>query len=72
MEHILNHPMIKHKISILKLKNPKQVMALRYKIDKYKEKDLLDYLYKLATMDEELKTGKSIDKIVFPIFIANL
>lgn len=58
--------------SNLNLKNPKQVMALRYKIDKYQESDLLDYLYKLAIMDEELKTGKCIDKIVFPTFIASL
>jgi len=56
----------------LNLKNPKQVMALRYKIDKYTEQELLDYLYKLAIMDEELKKGKSIDNIVFPIFIASL
>ena len=58
--------------NILKLKNPKQVVALRYKINKYREKDLLDYLYRLSIMDEELKTGKSIDTIVFPLFIANL
>jgi DNA polymerase-3 subunit delta len=58
--------------SRLNLKNPKQVMAIRYKIDKYKESDLLDYLYKLALMDEEFKTGKSIDKVSFPVFIASL
>lgn len=58
--------------NMLNLKNPKQVVALRYKIDKYREKDLLDYLHKLSIMDEEIKTGKSIDKIVFPLFIANL
>ncbi len=56
----------------LKLKNPKQVMAIRYKIDKYKESELLSYLHKLAIMDEELKTGKCIDEIVFPVFIASL
>ena len=56
----------------LNLKNPKQVMAIRYKIDKYNEKDLLDYLYKLSLMDEEFKTGKAIDKIAFPVFIASL
>ena len=56
----------------LRLKNPKQVAALRYKIDKYREDDLVNYLYRLSLMDEELKTGKSIDKIVFPIFIASL
>ena len=56
----------------LNLKNPKQVVALRYKIDKYREEDLINYLYRLSIMDEELKTGKSIDKIVFPIFIASL
>ena len=57
---------------LLNLKNVRQVAALRYKIDKYTSRELLDYLHKLAIMDEELKTGKSIDKIVFPVFIANL
>ena len=59
-------------IDILKLKNPKQVVALRYKINKYSEKDLLDYLYRLSILDEELKTGKAIDVISFPSFIASL
>ena len=58
--------------SPINLRNPKQVMALRYKIDKYTSSELLEYLHKLAIMDEELKTGKSIDKIVFPTFIASL
>lgn len=58
--------------SRLNLKNPKQVAALRFKIDKYSESDLISYLHRLAIMDEELKTGKAIDKIVFPIFIASL
>ena len=57
---------------LLNLKNSKQVMAIRYKIDKYTESELLDYLYKLGVMDEQLKTGKSIDTIVFPIFIASI
>ena len=57
---------------MLNLKNSKQVVALRYKIGKYNTSNLLDYLHKLSIMDEELKSGKSIDKIVFPIFIANL
>lgn len=57
---------------ILKVKNPKQIVALRYKIDKYKASDLLNYLYKLSIMDEEIKSGKSIDKIAFPMFIASL
>ena len=57
---------------ILKLKNIKQVSALRYKIDKYTSNELLDYLHRLSIMDEELKLGKSIDKIVFPTFIASL
>lgn len=65
----LSNEEIKEKLN---LKNPKQVVALRYKIDKYREEDLLNYLYRLSIMDEELKTGKSIDKIVFPIFIASL
>ena len=55
----------------LNLKNVKQVAAIRYKIDQYKSSDLIDYLHRLSIMDEELKTGKSIDKIVFPIFIAS-
>ena len=58
--------------NILKLKNVKQVVALRYKIDKYTSSDLLDYLHRLSIMDEELKLGKSIDNIVFPTFIASL
>jgi len=57
---------------ILKVKNPKQVVALRFKIDKYKESDLLKYLHKLSIMDEEIKCGKSVDKIIFPMFIASL
>ena len=57
---------------ILNIKNVKQITALRYKIDKYKESELLDYLHQLSIMDEELKLGKSIDNIVFPIFIASL
>ena len=56
----------------LKLKNVKQVAALRYKIDKYTSSELLGYLHRLSIMDEELKLGKSIDKIVFPTFIASL
>ncbi len=58
--------------SILKLKNPKQVVALRYKINKYSEKDLLNYLFKLSILDEKFKTGKAIDTIAFPSFIASL
>lgn len=57
---------------ILNLKNPRQVFAIRQKIGSYTKEELLDYLYKLALMDEELKLGKSIDKIVFPVFIASL
>ncbi len=56
----------------LKLKNVKQVAALRYKIDKYTNSELTSYLHKLAIMDEEIKLGKSIDTIVFPTFIASL
>ena len=56
----------------LKLKNVKQVAALRYKIDKYTASELTNYLHKLSIMDEELKLGKSIDIIVFPTFIASL
>ncbi len=58
--------------SKLNLKNVKQVVALRYKIDKYNSNELLEYLHRLSIMDEELKLGKSIDKIVFPTFIASL
>lgn len=56
----------------LHLKNPKQLYFLRGKMSMYSKKELADYLLKLAIMDEELKLGKSIDKIVFPIFIATL
>ena len=56
----------------LRLKNVKQVAALRYKIDKYTSSELASYLHKLSVMDEELKLGKSIDIIVFPTFIASL
>lgn len=56
----------------LHLKNPKQLYFLRQKISMYTKKELTDYLLKLAIMDEELKTGKAIDKIVFPVFIATL
>ena len=58
--------------NILKLKNPKQVIALRYKINKYSESDLINYLYRLSIIDEELKMGKAIDTIIFPSFIASL
>lgn len=57
---------------ILNLKNSKQVAAIRYKIDKYTSGELLDYLHKLSIMDEQLKTGKCIDTIIFPVFIANI
>lgn len=58
--------------TILNLKNPKQVYALRYKIGKYSSKDLLNYLHKLSLMDEDLKLGKCIDEIAFPTFIMSL
>ena len=58
--------------SLLNLRNPKQVMAIKYKIDKYKESELISYLERLAIMDEELKTGRSIPEIAFPTFIASL
>ena len=57
---------------ILNLKNPKQVVALRYKIGKYSSKDLLNYLHKLSLMDEEMKLGKCIDEIAFPTFVMSL
>ena len=56
----------------LHLKNPKQLYFLRQKMSMYSKKELADYLLKLSIMDEELKLGKSIDKIAFPIFIATL
>lgn len=58
----------------LRLNNIKQVSAIRYKIDRYQysNSDLINYLHKLSIMDEEIKTGKSIDKIIFPVFIASL
>ena len=54
------------------LKNPKQLYYLRQEMSMYSKKELTDFLLKLAIMDEELKLGKSIDKIVFPVFIATL
>lgn len=57
---------------ILSLKNPRQVLALRYKVSKYSKEDLLNYLYKLSIMDEELKMGRVIDEIAFPTFIMSL
>jgi len=56
----------------LNLKNPKQLYFLRQKILNYKKSELVDYLYKLSIMDEELKLGKSMEDIVFPVFIASL
>ena len=56
----------------LHLKNPKQLYFIRKKMAGYTKKELTDYLLKLAIMDEELKLGKAIDKIVFPVFIATL
>ena len=54
------------------LKNPKQLYYLRQDIGLYTKEELTDFLLKLSIMDEELKLGKSIDKIVFPVFIATL
>ncbi len=54
------------------LKNPKQLYYLRQDISLYTKEELTDFLLKLSIMDEELKLGKSIDKIVFPVFIATL
>jgi len=56
----------------LNLKNPKQLYFLRQKILNYKKSELVDYLYKLSIMDEELKLGKSLPEVVFPVFIASL
>ena len=56
----------------LNLKNPKQLYFLRQKIMNYKKSELVDYLYKLSIMDEELKLGKSKEEIIFPVFIASL
>jgi len=56
----------------LGIKNPKQLYFLRQEIATYKKEELIDYLYKLAIMDEELKLGKTIPEVVFPIFIASL
>lgn len=58
--------------SILNLKNPRQVFAIRQKISGYNKEQLVDYLYKLSVMDEKLKLGLAIDKVIFPVFIASL
>lgn len=57
---------------ILGIKNPKQVKAIRYKIKNFKEIELINNLYKLSLLDEEIKTSKAIPSIAFPLFIANL
>lgn len=69
---VLKHLTNEEILNTLKLKNVKQVSAIRYKIDKYTSSELTDYLHKLSIMDEEIKLGKSIDTIVFPTFIASL
>ncbi len=56
----------------LHLNKSAQVYYLRKEMIMYSKQQLVDYLYKLAIMDEELKMGKAIDKIVFPVFIATL
>lgn len=58
--------------SILNIKNPKQVKAIRYKIKNFKEKELLDNLYELALIDENIKTSKILPETAIPLFIANL
>lgn len=58
--------------SILNLKNSKQVVAIKYKINNYTEKELINYLYKLSVIDEEIKMGKCIEDMVLPTFIASL
>ena len=68
LEHLTNDEIT----TILNLKNPKQIVALRYKIKNYSSKDLLNYLYRLSLLDEDLKLGKCIDKIAFPTFILSL
>ena len=44
----------------------------RYKINNYTETELINYLHKLSIIDEELKLGKCLEEMIFPIFIANL
>lgn len=58
--------------SILSLKNPKQVTAIRYKIRNFSSKELLNNLYQLALIDEQIKTSKILSNIAIPMFIANL
>ena len=57
---------------ILNIKNPKQVRAIRYKIKNFNKEELINNLYKLSLIDEEIKTSKTIANIAFPLFIANL
>ena len=58
--------------SIIGIKNPKQVRAIRYRLGNYTEKELLNNLHDLAVLDENIKTSKVVDTIAFPIYIANL
>ena len=57
---------------IIGVKNPKQIRAIKYRIGNYSQKELLDNLLNLAKLDEQIKTGKVIDTIAFPLYIANL
>lgn len=59
-------------VSILNIKNPKQIKAIRYKTKNFTEKELVKNLYELSLLDEKIKTSKILTKVAIPLFIANL
>ena len=58
--------------SILGIKNPKQIRAIRYRINNFKEEELIKNLYELSLIDEKIKTSKILPSVAIPLFIANL
>lgn len=57
---------------ILNIKNPKQVKVIRYKINNFSEKELLNNLESLAILDEKIKSSKILPEVAIPMFITNL
>ena len=58
--------------SILGIKNPKQIRAIRYRINNFKEEELIKNLYELSLIDEKIKTSKILPSVAIQLFIANL
>lgn len=57
---------------ILNIKNPKQIRAVRYKTNNFKEEELIENIYELSLIDEKIKTSKVLPSIAMPLFIANM